>query len=692
MTKNMEHFTLFVLLPSKDISSLRNLPSGITVADVRDRLEMTAGLPGQIYKLTTNKGQLLHEDYEFIVGQNVWDGYIVRVQLQARWLLIYEAVVTRDVEWLLSDETLQLQRDGFTDSADNQAADIVEERGTVALYLACWLGCRNICQELLSIGVNPNGRTPFLRTAMFAAVAKDDVRILELLLTQGSSATLKDCHGHTALDVARRGFSRKCVNVMRSYQLRNGARFLPGERLSISLTDGGSPLTQYDNDINGPPLPRGRAETAFSASPKPEKKRINARTPNNFQRYYTNMPHNDDYANTRTSIVSPDSNTNFNKAVQSKLQPQLRVAVVDSSGRPETVISWDSSLLLDSELLSVKAACREGKRPLRSGLSPTAQIEREPATPSTSAVPWSRPNSDRPRSVDSDKSPNDGTTTTDGRSVQSVPNGNLKEDSQTDDRKHLHRSSKSRKTIKTPQSKTFKSIKQQIQLAEKQKRAASATSKQSLTFNQWLQKKRLQESDSSDENEEPQSETTKEENEKAFQDWLKNVDARPKSMRDNSSSGALSLQMSTNGKGFIQIVTSDAGSNVEPPDTSSYLRAYQEWKKERQSKRREATTSAMDTRKIKKVLEEKNKEYVARAITFDEWLHYSLDRQEMAHMLEQNKNQSLNDSNKSTLSTRNRKNLTFQQWRQKLEERENRQRAQRLRMRMEQSKIITENR
>lgn len=295
-----------------------------------------------------------------------------------------------------------------------------------------------------SKGVNPNGRTPFRRTAMFAAVAKDDVRILELLLTQGASATLKDCHGHTALDVARRGFSRKCVNVMRSYQLRNGARFLPGERLSISLTDGGSPLTQYDNDINGPPLPRGRAATAFSASPKPGEKRINARTPTNFQRYYTNMPHNDDYANARTSVVSPDNNTNFNKAVQSKLQPQLRVAVVDSSGRPETVISWDSSLLFDSELLSVRPAFREGKRPLRSGLSPTAQMEREPATPSTSAVPWSRPNSDRPQSVDSDKSPNDGTTTTDGRSVQSVPNRNMKEDSQTDDGKHLHRSSKSR--------------------------------------------------------------------------------------------------------------------------------------------------------------------------------------------------------------------------------------------------------
>ncbi|KAH9515721.1 hypothetical protein Btru_011818 [Bulinus truncatus] len=663
----MERFTLFVLLPSKDICSLRRLPSGVTAADVRDRLEMAAGLPGQTYKLTTNKGQVLHEDYEFVVGQNVWDGYIVRVQIHARWLLIYEAVSSGDVQWLLSDETLQIKLDALIEPVDAQVADMVEERGTVALYLATWKGSIKMCQELLALGVNPNGRTPFRRTALFVAVAKDNDRVLELLLTQGARAVLKDCHGHTALDVARRTFSRKCVNVLRSFQLRGAPKVATDGRSSPTFSTSvqrSRPSTSTYRPQTGQINRTGTGKVI-----EKETKQLNMLRGESDDNRFNNQ--------SLRTLSCPENDTNLNIPARSSLPCQLRVALLDSLGRPTTTVSWDVPILLGSELLTVRPAFREGKLPLRSFAEPSSRAETEPVTPSTSAVPWCRPDSGAPRSVEYAQ---DSAVNIDGRSVQSAPNVSTEGATDKDSNKRAKTTGSSRRPLQRPsnnrkhpqESKSLRTAKRQIQLAERQKRSQSVASNQSLTFDQWLHRKRMEESECSDDSDDDSSDGDEEINEKAFQDWLKKVEERPK---NSSIYSRVDTPRARSGRGLVQIVSLNGGNLSDVADTSSYLRAYQEWKRQRRGARPDVSNVA-DASEAKKVLAEKGRELLARAITYDEWMNITAERQEMLQLIKSPSQMKSNEVNMNRFSQGAQRNLTFQQWRHKQDERERWQKTQ----------------
>lgn len=97
----MAFFTIFVVLPNEEVSTLRQITSGITVRELRSRLEMAAGLPSQIYKLSGKGGQILHEDYAFELDVNVWDGFLLRTELKNGWQQLFDAVARGDLDWLL---------------------------------------------------------------------------------------------------------------------------------------------------------------------------------------------------------------------------------------------------------------------------------------------------------------------------------------------------------------------------------------------------------------------------------------------------------------------------------------------------------------------------------------------------------------------------------------------------------------
>lgn len=97
----METFTLFAILPSKEVCSLRHLESGVTVREVRCRLEMEAGLPAQMYRLAGTNEKIFHDQQTLVRGKNVWDGFILRIQLLSSWEPIYDAVMRDDIPWIL---------------------------------------------------------------------------------------------------------------------------------------------------------------------------------------------------------------------------------------------------------------------------------------------------------------------------------------------------------------------------------------------------------------------------------------------------------------------------------------------------------------------------------------------------------------------------------------------------------------
>ena len=75
--------------------------------------------------------------------------------------------------------------------------------------------------SFLSPGVNPNGKTPFGRTPLFAAMSRDNDHVMELLLSHKAELDTRDADGATAVQVARRAMAKQCLRKVRHLQLHS---------------------------------------------------------------------------------------------------------------------------------------------------------------------------------------------------------------------------------------------------------------------------------------------------------------------------------------------------------------------------------------------------------------------------------------------------------------------------------------
>nr|KAG5685377.1 hypothetical protein BaRGS_030701 [Batillaria attramentaria] len=215
-------FTLFVILPSEDVCSLRNLHSGTTVRVVRKKLELAAGLPAQTYRLTCPQGQLLYEDHVLRLDANVWDGFIMRAHLLDSWQELYDHIVANEIDDVIQHGAVHMRKGAVVIEGEDEGKvkDLVTERGVVALFVSSFLGMLDMCKALLSVGVNPNGKTPFGRTPLFAALSRDNDHVMELLLSHRAALELRDVDGVTAVDVGRRLVAKQCMRKIRHLQLQ----------------------------------------------------------------------------------------------------------------------------------------------------------------------------------------------------------------------------------------------------------------------------------------------------------------------------------------------------------------------------------------------------------------------------------------------------------------------------------------
>ncbi|OWF45098.1 uncharacterized protein LOC110457506 [Mizuhopecten yessoensis] len=201
-------FTLFVILPSQNVCTLRRLSSGITVTNLKCNLELMAGFPAHVYRLAYPDGEMLEDNKRLLIKKTVDDGYVLRMVLDAEWDSLCQNILQDNVELVYSDVS-----QGGVVPADHV------DRASCALFMASHRGQIRMCNMLISVGATVNWKTRFGRTAVHAAVSADCVCILELLAAEGAKADVEDVQGVTPSQTAITYGSTLCSKKLRLMQL-----------------------------------------------------------------------------------------------------------------------------------------------------------------------------------------------------------------------------------------------------------------------------------------------------------------------------------------------------------------------------------------------------------------------------------------------------------------------------------------
>ena len=137
--------TVFVSLPDCRLLSVRRLSPTLTVAGLRERIELLAGLPANSF--TLHYGHQALADTDTCYHR---DGAVLKLCLQPQFLDTYRAVVARDTQPLLH---LCMTSAGPGETTGND--DIAQ--GLFALLSASSLGDVRLIRKLIGSGAISNG-------------------------------------------------------------------------------------------------------------------------------------------------------------------------------------------------------------------------------------------------------------------------------------------------------------------------------------------------------------------------------------------------------------------------------------------------------------------------------------------------------------------------------------------------------
>ncbi len=142
--------TLFVSVPFLSTVSLKGLDATVTVREIREKLELHAGLPCQIYGLRLKQHQQLAECDILEFGNNVHDGAILKVEFHPQWKQLFQSIQNYDrnsVLKLLADIKQPRQFD-----QEGKDSDAEKDYHFVALYLTTYKGTFDVCKSLYHKG------------------------------------------------------------------------------------------------------------------------------------------------------------------------------------------------------------------------------------------------------------------------------------------------------------------------------------------------------------------------------------------------------------------------------------------------------------------------------------------------------------------------------------------------------------
>lgn len=217
MSSARDNFQIFIALPSDDVCTLKGLSREMFVCELKSRVELKAGIPGNIFNLYFMNIRL--SDQDSLKVYNLKHGCIVRVKIEQNWISLFEACWRGDIYdvfengvQFLDEEKLQ----GYNISVWNK---LVIQRATFALFISCHRGYLGLIMELINRGATDiNGKTIFGRSALHVAAYQGFVGCVSLLLSEGAICNQIDIQGKTPLALASENGHVYCERRLWLYQ------------------------------------------------------------------------------------------------------------------------------------------------------------------------------------------------------------------------------------------------------------------------------------------------------------------------------------------------------------------------------------------------------------------------------------------------------------------------------------------
>ncbi|XP_044926542.1 ankyrin repeat domain-containing protein 60 [Mustela putorius furo] len=204
-----EAFVMRVLLEETgEMFQVTNCRSDMTVRELKEELDLTAGIPLDLQRLQYLDQGILMDDTTLQFHDVVPGGIIsLCVWRHDGWTELVLAAVEGDPSKL---SCLGVDEDSLYQTANSQRLEHkqwkawIAHRAFVALYITSHRGHSDAVQYLLEHGASCLSQSPMGRTALHVAAAMGRLDCINHLLNHGASINERDARGETPMSLARR--------------------------------------------------------------------------------------------------------------------------------------------------------------------------------------------------------------------------------------------------------------------------------------------------------------------------------------------------------------------------------------------------------------------------------------------------------------------------------------------------------
>ncbi|XP_064611604.1 uncharacterized protein LOC135475606 [Liolophura sinensis] len=632
--------TVVVILPSESVCTIRSVPLSVTVNWVFCHLELLSGIASDICTLHYPDGSDVRKNENLILTQKCEKTVVLRLQLRDGYHGLCKSVTNdnwSDLEEVLIDSVRQ---DAESNSDGLEQDGWSSDKWFYSLFLASSLDRDKLCRRILTKNDIVNRVTKFGHTALHAAVCRDRVAVVDILLQHKVNLTMSNALGQTPLHTAISRSSKRCAKKLR-YVLFH-------ERSTELCTSPDSSPPQPSREPT-PAMPRSRAQMLFrkygikETIPKPWHPSQNAAPKSNPQsrdkqdiRQGLSISLQDTNENSTVSSHSaqPQNNVETRRASSAKLPVTQKVLRMPSRGRsaePEKSSYWakipkarillqlsgranpslvgfkgsSDSAAFESKLnvvdfrlanQSKKVPGCHAPHPSPESLSPPDHLEFREGSKATDGSPEEK-NGERQLGVEESEKPGKYDRQQSSSSIRSRAEGD-------------------RMSPKPPNRVKWLSIKRKLRLAYLQSRAQrTKTGLNEAAFKAWMERK-AKETRSSKVSHTEECETDSEnENsgDKAFQKWLHDKKHAPENHR--IFRGRYNSVFHTG---------STMVGEAKHPDSKEYKDAHKNWLKSREGWQLDLPSGVSRTEfkqsKAYKCMEAQRRRMRTSAVTYEEWM------------------------------------------------------------------------
>jgi hypothetical protein len=197
----IEFIHLFISLPTSEVCSLRDISTKLLVHQIKSKIELRVGIPGDLIHLYFMNDELADE--KTLQDYKLKHGCILRVRLHKTWLGLFIACSKGDTFEVFQNGVQVINEEASGDFDVELWNKLVVKRATYALFMATFHGYLSLMLELLnSSATDINGCTVFGRTALHIAAFQGFVGCVSLLLSEGAESSALDVFGKTPLQLA----------------------------------------------------------------------------------------------------------------------------------------------------------------------------------------------------------------------------------------------------------------------------------------------------------------------------------------------------------------------------------------------------------------------------------------------------------------------------------------------------------